>query len=89
MRFAIEFAGGLDLLFAHQKRLDLDVSLPPGASSLTMRAVIALLRADHLRERPELFVAGDSVRPGILVLINEVDWELEAQLEAEVKEGCV
>ena len=86
MRFAVEFAGGLDLLFDHKKRLDLDV---PDAASLTMRAVIALLRAAHLRERPELFVAGDSVRPGILVLINEVDWELESQLEAEVKEGCV
>lgn len=54
-----------------------------------MRALISLLREFHLRERPELFVQGEGVRPGILVLINEVDWELEAQLEAEVKDGCV
>ena len=81
----IELAGGLDLLFGNKKSLSLE--LP--ASPLTMRAVIALLQKHHLRERPELFVQGESVRPGILVLINEVDWELESQLEAEVKDGCV
>lgn len=81
----IELAGGLDLLFGNKKSLSLE--LP--ASPLTMRAIIALLQKHHLRERPELFVQGESVRPGILVLINEVDWELESQLEAEVKDGCV
>jgi ubiquitin related modifier 1 len=34
-----------------------------------------------LRERPELFMQGDTVRPGILVLINDTDWELEQGLE--------
>lgn len=33
-------------------------------------------KENWLKERPELFVKGDSVRPGILVLINEADWEL-------------
>jgi ubiquitin related modifier 1 len=27
------------------------------------------------------------VRPGILVLINESDWELEGELEYSLKEG--
>jgi ubiquitin related modifier 1 len=81
----VELAGGLDLLFGNKKSLSLDAPAAP----LTMRGVISLLREHHLRERPELFVQGESVRPGILVLINEVDWELEAQLEAEVKDGCV
>lgn len=81
----IELAGGLDLLFGNKKTLTLDAPTAP----LSMRALISLLREFHLRERPELFVQGEGVRPGILVLINEVDWELEAQLEAEVKDGCV
>nr|CAI5837077.1 unnamed protein product [Callosobruchus analis] len=29
-----------------------------------------------LKERPELFLQNGSVRPGILVLVNDADWEL-------------
>lgn len=29
-----------------------------------------------LKERPELFIQDDTVRPGILVLVNDADWEL-------------
>lgn len=38
--------------------------------------VIKLARDKYLTERVELFAKGDSVRPGILVLINDTDWEL-------------
>ena len=81
----IELAGGLDLLFGNKKSLSLE--LP--ASPLTMRAVIALLQKHHLRERPELFVQGESVRPGILVLINDTDWEIEGGLESRVRDGDI
>ncbi|CAG2181308.1 unnamed protein product, partial [Oppiella nova] len=40
------------------------------------KQLIDCLKTNHLKERPELFVSGDTVRPGILVLINEVDWDL-------------
>ena len=33
------------------------------------------------QERAELFVTGESVRPGILVLVNSTDWELLGQLD--------
>ncbi|XP_008486555.2 ubiquitin-related modifier 1 homolog, partial [Diaphorina citri] len=45
------------------------------------------LKLNKLTERPELFVQGDSVRPGILVLINEADWELYGELTYELKEN--
>ena len=32
-------------------------------------------------------MAGDTVRPGILVLINDADWELEGQLDAVLAQG--
>jgi ubiquitin related modifier 1 len=38
-------------------------------------------------DRKDLFVQGESLRPGILVLINDVDWELENQYEYVVKES--
>ena len=34
-----------------------------------------------VKERVELFVMGESVRPGILVLVNNSDWELTGQLD--------
>ncbi|KAF9238132.1 hypothetical protein BU15DRAFT_48069 [Melanogaster broomeanus] len=34
------------------------------------------LRDNLLKERSELFMEGNTVRPGILVLINDTDWEL-------------
>ncbi|KAF9078329.1 ubiquitin-related modifier 1, partial [Rhodocollybia butyracea] len=37
------------------------------------------LRDHLLRDRPELFMENQTVRPGILVLINDTDWELEGE----------
>jgi ubiquitin related modifier 1 len=88
MRVTAELAGGLHLLFSNQKELALE--LAPGADGrVLLRAVIAELRAAHLKEHAELFAQGEGVRPGILVLLNEVDWELVGALDAELKAGCV
>ncbi len=38
-----------------------------------------------LKERPELFIQGDTVRPGILVLVNDADWELLGELDYEIE----
>ncbi|KAI0827429.1 ubiquitin-like modifier 1 [Trametes gibbosa] len=45
------------------------------------------LRDNLLKERAELFVESGTVRPGILVLINDADWELEGEGEYELKNG--
>jgi hypothetical protein len=39
------------------------------------------------KERPEMFVQGGVVRPGILVLVNDADWELCGGAEAVVEDG--
>jgi ubiquitin related modifier 1 len=83
LHVTVELSGGLELLFGKVKRIE----LPLPAAGADMRALLAALRAAYLRERPELFLAGDSVRPGILVLINDVDWELEGTLAYELQEG--
>jgi len=36
-------------------------------------------------KRPELFVQEKTVRPGILVLVNDTDWELLGELEYQVQ----
>jgi ubiquitin related modifier 1 len=82
----IEFVGGMDLLFGGQKDADIDVKAEEGRP-VTIVDVMVHCRDHLLTERPELFMKGDTVRPGILVLINDADWELMGTTGAEVGEG--
>ncbi|KAF9485684.1 ubiquitin related modifier 1 [Pholiota conissans] len=49
--------------------------------------LIHYMRDWMLTERPELFMEAGTVRPGILVLINDTDWELEGEGECALKDG--
>ncbi|CAL9075278.1 unnamed protein product [Musa acuminata var. zebrina] len=53
---------------------------------LTMRDLLVWVESNLIKERPEMFMKGDSVRPGVLVLINDCDWELCGSLDAELEE---
>uniref|UniRef100_A0A8C0DND6 Ubiquitin-related modifier 1 n=1 Tax=Balaenoptera musculus TaxID=9771 RepID=A0A8C0DND6_BALMU len=54
------------------------VTLPGQEEPWDIRNLLVWIKKNLLKERPELFIQGDSVRPGILVLINDADWELLA-----------
>jgi ubiquitin related modifier 1 len=82
MKLIIEFSGGAELLFDNQKQVQVVVE-----EAMTMKDLIRWIKENLLKERPELFVQGDSVRPGILVLINDSDWELEGELDYELQEN--
>ena len=60
------------MMFDNQKTLNLELQ----DETLTIERLIDILKKEHLREKPEMFVSGNSVRPGIIVLINDTDWEL-------------
>ncbi|KAI8989160.1 hypothetical protein BD414DRAFT_486244 [Trametes punicea] len=49
--------------------------------------LIFWLRNNLLKEREELFIENGTVRPGILVLVNDADWELEGEGEYQLKDG--
>lgn len=83
MHITLEFAGGAELLFGKQKNHSID--LPDDKAPWTLRTLLVWIRENLLRERPELFIQGDSVRPGILVLINDTDWELLDGLNYQLK----
>ncbi|THU73037.1 hypothetical protein C4D60_Mb04t18560 [Musa balbisiana] len=53
---------------------------------LTMRDLLVWVESNLIKERPEMFMKGDSVRPGVLVLINDCDWELCGSLDTELEE---
>jgi len=73
----------MDLLFGNVRQMD--ISTPPTVR--TMADLLQHLRTDKLKERPELFMQGNTVRPGILVLVNDADWELEGELAYELQDG--
>ncbi|XP_070164460.1 ubiquitin-related modifier 1 [Polyergus mexicanus] len=72
LSLTVEFGGGAELLFDKKKRHELDL---PG-NEWNLKRLLFWLRDNLLTERPELFMQGDTVRPGILILVNDADWEL-------------
>ncbi|XP_015586266.1 ubiquitin-related modifier 1 isoform X2 [Cephus cinctus] len=80
----IEFGGGAELLFDKQKRHVVNL---PADREWTLKLLLFWIRDNLLKERPELFLQGDTVRPGILVLVNDADWELLGQGEYRLQKG--
>ncbi|OQD78540.1 hypothetical protein PENDEC_c001G03587 [Penicillium decumbens] len=85
----VEFTGGLELLFANERKHN--VSLPAQLDDGSRPNIAYLLRylVDNLMkdQRKEMFIMEDNVRPGILVLINDADWELEGEEKYELQPG--
>ncbi|KAI9793621.1 MAG: Ubiquitin- modifier 1 [Piccolia ochrophora] len=85
----VEFTGGLEMLFADQRKLE--ISLPPSNEQKKPSNIASLVGylCDHVMRDPrrELFVQDGTVRPGILVLINDADWELEGGENYELNAG--
>ncbi|XP_008803246.1 ubiquitin-related modifier 1 homolog 2-like [Phoenix dactylifera] len=89
MRLTLEFGGGLELLCNSIKIHHVDVSPKTGEDTLSMRDLLPWIESNLIKERPEMFVKGDCVRPGVLVLINDCDWELCGSLDAVLEEKDV
>ncbi|KJA25303.1 hypothetical protein HYPSUDRAFT_37801 [Hypholoma sublateritium FD-334 SS-4] len=97
----IEFGGGLELLFANQRshRIDIPCRVSTDndttvkelnekeAKAVDVSYLVHHMRDHMLKERAELFMENGTVRPGILVLINDTDWELEGEGEYQLKNG--
>ncbi|KAK6627357.1 Ubiquitin- modifier 1 [Polyplax serrata] len=71
----VEFGGGAELLFGNVKKHNVTLT-EDNLSKWTIRKLLPWLKNNLLKERPELFLQDETVRPGILVLVNDADWEL-------------
>jgi ubiquitin related modifier 1 len=71
MAVHLEFRGGLELLFSNQKSLTVEYQ-----ADWTLKQLIFHIKDFLMTGRPEMFLSGSSLRPGILVLVNDTDWEL-------------
>ncbi|KAI1498505.1 ubiquitin-like protein [Biscogniauxia marginata] len=84
----VEFSGGLEMLFSDQRRHSLSLPAMDGDKPLTIACLIDHLCNHTMKDtRKELFVLDDHLRPGILVLINDADWELEGEEAYEIQSG--
>ncbi|KAJ1023576.1 hypothetical protein NDA16_003193 [Ustilago loliicola] len=86
----VEFGGGTELLLAPPHEKKHKITLPRNdalGNPTNVTALIQYIRKKLVTEREELFVDGDSVRPGILVLINNGDWELEGEGDYVLQDG--
>jgi len=81
------FYGGLDLVFSGKR--ELDIKLPNTRATPTAGSLITHLTDTYLANssKKSLFTKDGSVTPGILVLINEADWELDGKEDTELKAG--
>ncbi|KAJ2808935.1 Ubiquitin- modifier 1 [Coemansia guatemalensis] len=80
----VEFGGGLDALIKQEllknvngaKQAQIKFPKQIDQHPATIQDLIFHLRDFYVKDKPELFCVGDKVRPGILVIINEMDWEI-------------
>eukprot|EP00057_Strongylocentrotus_purpuratus_P022293 XP_011676767.1 PREDICTED: ubiquitin-related modifier 1 isoform X2 [Strongylocentrotus purpuratus] len=79
----LEFSGGAELLFGKIKHHE--AVLNCSDKKCTIKTLLVWIKDNLLKERPELFIQGDTVRPGILVLVNDADWELMGELDYEIQ----
>ncbi len=83
LNLTLEFGGGAEALFDNRRKQN--VCLPTDGKDRTIKDLLDWITENLLKKKPELFVQNGTVRPGILVLVNETDWELLGQLNYVLK----
>jgi len=80
----VSFRGGLELMFSDtaEHSIRLPSKVPGAGEGVDIRYLLTYLCDNLMTDtRKELFVIDGKVRPGVLVLINDTDWELEGEDE--------
>eukprot|EP00055_Hartaetosiga_balthica_P000216 m.135998 g.135998 ORF g.135998 m.135998 type:complete len:100 (-) comp10345_c0_seq1:21-320(-) len=87
MRVVVQFSGGAEFLVDNVKEHDVELKEKEGNQKWTLLDLLFFIRDNLIQERVELFMQDDTVRPGILVLVNGTDWELLDGVEYELEEN--
>lgn len=89
IKVKVEFLGGLDVISGKVREHKL--TLPQEEGEATMKDVIEQITKSIITDEKDIpvFLEEGTVRPGILVLINDTDWELEEKEEYVVESGDV
>jgi len=87
LNITLEFNGGAELLVNKVKKHSICLPRSSDEEVWTIRKLISWICDNLLAERPELFRQGETIRPGILVLVNDADWELMGELDYNIEEN--
>ncbi|KAJ2660477.1 Ubiquitin- modifier 1 [Coemansia sp. RSA 1200] len=85
---SVEFSGGMELLMKDKtQKLQIELAVESQKEQPTVRDLIRFIRDNVVAEKKELFSKNDTVCPGILVIVNEVDWEVEDGADTRLETG--
>ncbi|CZT23604.1 probable Ubiquitin-related modifier 1 [Ramularia collo-cygni] len=89
INITVEFTGGLELLFSNERKHKVSIPATDANNQPSNVAFLTQWLCENLMKDPrvDMFVLDGSVRPGILVLINDADWELEGEEKYELQSG--
>lgn len=87
LNLTLEWGGGAEMLFGNVKKRQ--VTFKADQPCETLKSLLEWLKNDSgfLTQKPDLFFSGETIRPGIIVLINDSDWELHDGLEYRLENG--
>ncbi|KAL5240152.1 hypothetical protein ACI65C_007562 [Semiaphis heraclei] len=85
LNITTEFTSGLQLLFGNVKKHKL--VLPEAEKPWTLGLLLFWIKDNILVDKDKwyLFLKGNTVRPGIIVAVNDQDWELLGDLNYQIK----
>ncbi|KIV90786.1 hypothetical protein PV10_05394 [Exophiala mesophila] len=85
----VEFTNGLEILFDNVSKHSITLSADADNGKSPTVGYLVNYICDNLIKDPrkELFILDGAVRPGILVLINDSDWELEGEDKYELTDN--
>lgn len=74
MAIKIEFSGGLEVLTGDKQNVEIDLG---DLRSNSMKNLILYVKENIIQYRKDHFIeTGSKIKPGIIVLINNCDWEI-------------
>ncbi|XP_050539863.1 ubiquitin-related modifier 1 [Daktulosphaira vitifoliae] len=84
LNITVEFTSGLQTLFNNVKKHNV---ILPIKEHWTLGSLLFWIKDNLLadKEKCNLFIKGNTVRPGIIVAINDQDWELLGNLDYQIK----
>lgn len=87
VKVKVEFLGGLDVVVDKVRVHDITLD----KEDATLRDLVDYICSDMIKNPNdiEVFIEDESIRPGIITLINDTDWELEGEMEYELENGDV
>lgn len=85
LNITTEFTSGLQILFNNVKKHH--VVLPEMEKPWTLGLLLFWIKDNLLvdKDKCDLFMKGNTVRPGIIVAINDQDWELLGNVKYQIK----